>query len=66
MSFGSLRLGHTIKTNCINFRLLTRDMLKFYILEKGLGPVSPPYFTYNFSRRIFLMSYFPQAHVQRC
>ena len=33
------------------------DMLNFDFLEKGLGIVAPPYFVYNFSRKMFLMLY---------
>ena len=33
-------------------------MLNFDFLEKGLGIISPPYFVYDFSRKIFLKSYF--------
>ena len=32
-------------------------MLNFDLLEKGLGTVSPPHFVYDFSRKMFLMSY---------
>ena len=32
-------------------------MLNFNCLEKGLGIVSPPYFGYDFSRKMFLMLY---------
>ena len=32
-------------------------MLKFVFLEKGLGIVSPTYFVYNFSRKIFFVLY---------
>ena len=37
---------------------LFRDMLIFNFPEKGLGLVSPPYFVYDFSRKIFLKLYF--------
>ena len=30
-------------------------MLKFDVLEKVLGIVSPPHFVYDFSREMFLM-----------
>ena len=30
-------------------------MLNFDFLEKGLGIVSPPYFVYGFSRKMFLI-----------
>ena len=33
-------------------------MLNFNFLEKGLGLVSPPYFVYDFSRKMFLVLYF--------
>ena len=32
-------------------------MLNSDFLEKGLGIVSPPYFVYDFSRKMFLMLY---------
>ena len=32
-------------------------MLNFDLPEKGLGLVSPPYFVYDFSRKMFLMLY---------
>ena len=32
-------------------------MLNFDFFEKGLGIVSPPYFVYDFSRKMFLMFY---------
>ena len=31
----------------------SRDMLNFNFSEKGLGLVSPPYFVYDFSRKMF-------------
>ena len=34
-----------------------RDMLNFDFSEKGLGKVSPPYFVYDFSTKMFLMLY---------
>ena len=33
------------------------DFLNFDLLKKGLGLVSPIYFVYDFSRKIFLMLY---------
>ena len=33
----------------------SRGMLNFNFLEKGLGIVSPPYFVYDFSRKMFRM-----------
>ena len=33
----------------------SRDMLNFYLLEKGLRLFSPPHFVYGFSRNFFLM-----------
>ena len=48
---------HTIKQTAWNFWLLIhRDMLNFDF-EKCLGLVSPPLFVYDFSRKMFLMSY---------
>ena len=35
----------------------SRDLLNFNFSEKGLGRVSPPYFVFNFSRKIFAMLY---------
>ena len=32
-------------------------MLNFDFLEKGLEIVSPPYFVYDFSRKVFLKLY---------
>ena len=34
----------------------SRDKLNFDVLEKGLGFVSPPYFMYDFSEKILLIS----------
>ena len=39
------------------FSYESRDMLKFVFLEKGLGIVSPTYFVYSFSRKIFFVLY---------
>ena len=36
---------------------LSRDMLNFDFFKKGLGIDSPPYFVYDFLRKIFLMLY---------
>ena len=33
----------------------SRDILNFKFLEKGVGLVSPSYFVYDFSRKMFLM-----------
>ena len=33
------------------------DMLKFDVLKKGLGVVSPPHVVYDFSRKMFPMLY---------
>ena len=35
----------------------SRDMLNFDFLDKGLGIVSPAYFVYDFSTKMFLMLY---------
>ena len=35
----------------------SRDMLNFNFWEKGLGKVSPPYFMFDFARKMFLMLY---------
>ena len=37
--------------------VLSRDMLNFYLLEKGLGIVCPSDYMYDFSRKMFLMLY---------
>ena len=37
--------------------LIRTYTLNFDFLEKGLGIVSPPYFVYDFSRKMFLMLY---------
>ena len=59
--FTSPRLGHTIKTNCMKLQTVDPDFdfdfLNFDFLKKGLGLVSPIYFVYDFSRKIFLMLY---------
>ena len=36
---------------------LSRDMLNFDFLEKGVGVVSPPYFVHDFSIEMFIMLY---------
>ena len=36
----------------------SRNMFNFEFLEKYLGIVSPPYFVYDFSRKMFLVLYF--------
>ena len=47
--------------NNINLKLCntldywSRNMLNFDFLEKDLGIVSPPYFMYDFSQKLFLM-----------
>ena len=33
----------------------SRDMLNFYLLEKGMELVSRSHFEYNFSRKLFLI-----------
>ena len=35
----------------------SRDMLNFDFFEKGLGIVSPPHFSYDFSTKMFFMLY---------
>ena len=35
----------------------SRDILNFNFAEKGLRLVTPPYFAYDFSRKMFLMLY---------
>ena len=35
--------------------ILSRDMLNFEFIEKGLGTVSPPHFVHNFSIKMFLI-----------
>ena len=39
------------------YKTWSRDMFNFDFFEKGLGIVAPPYFVYDFSRKIFLMLY---------
>ena len=34
---------------------MSREVLNFDFLQKGLGLTSPPYFVYDFSGKIFLM-----------
>ena len=46
---------HTIKTISIKLDYWSRDVLNFNFSEEGLGLVSPPYFVYDFSRKMFLM-----------
>ena len=41
---------------------LSRDMLIFDFLQKGLGSMSPPHFVYDFLRKMFLMLYSDQFH----
>ena len=38
-------------------KLLSRDMLNFDFLERGLGIASPSHFVYDFLRKMFLMLY---------
>ena len=57
-SFGSCRLEHTIKTNCMKLQTVDMtDMLNFDFLKKGLGQVCPPHFVHDFSGKILLMIY---------
>ena len=48
----SIQRKQTVKRN-----YLSRYMLNFDFLEKGLGIVSPPHFVYDFSSYMFLMLY---------
>ena len=41
-------------------------MLNCDFLEEGQGLVSPPHFVYNFSRKMFLMSYSVKVRTQCC
>ena len=54
---GSLRLGHTIKANCIKFQAINQRMFNFDFSEKSMGVVSTLNFVYDFSRKIFLIPY---------
>ena len=38
-------------------RIYIQRLLNFDFLEKGLGIVSPPYFVYEFSGKMFVMLY---------
>ena len=40
---------------CKTLNCWSRDMAKFDFLEKGLGPVSPLHFVYDFSSKVFLI-----------
>ena len=40
---------------CKTLDYLTNDMLIFNFSEKGPGLVSPPYFVYDFSRKMILL-----------
>ena len=54
--FDSNQFGHKSKL----YKTLdywSRNMLNFDTLEKCLGILSPPYFVYDFSRKLFLMLY---------
>ena len=54
----SLCFNSPIKINCIKLQdYWSRDIINFDFLEKGLGIVSPPYFVYDFSTKVFLMLY---------
>ena len=56
--FGSPQFIQTIKTNGINFQAVDPEIFSILIfLKKGLGPVSPPHFGYDFSRQVLLMLY---------
>ena len=55
---GSPWLGHKIKNKLYKVsECWSRDILNFDYLEKGLRLVSPSHFVYDFSRKIFLVSY---------
>ena len=56
--FGSPRLLHTVKSNCIKFEGTDLEMLNFDFLGKDLRLVYPHHFVYDFSRRMFFMLYF--------
>ena len=53
-SFFLKKALYEVKSIIVNW---SRDILNFQFLEKGLGIVSPPYFVYDFSRKIYLMLY---------
>ena len=56
--FCSLRLGDTIKTNCLKLQTTDPEMLMFYFFKKALGLASPEHIMHGFLRKIFVMLYF--------
>ena len=57
--FVRLRLGHTMKTNCMKLQAVNPEISSILIFaKKDLGLVFPSYFVDDFSSKIFLMSYF--------
>ena len=53
--FDSPQMPYNKKRLYKTLDLWSRDMVDFNFSEKGLGPVSPRHFVYDFSRKIFLM-----------
>ena len=58
INFGIPQRGHTIKVNCVKLQIVDPEPCSISIfLGKGVGLVSPLYFLYDFSRKIFLVLY---------
>ena len=55
MDFIALNLAYNKNKLQKYLEYWSRDMLNFYSLEKGLGIVSPAYFVYDFSTKMFLI-----------
>ena len=57
--FGSPRLGHTIKTNCVKLQTVNPELRSILIfLKKGIGIVSLPHSVHDFPRKVYLMLYY--------
>ena len=58
VDFGRPPVGDTIKTNCIIFQTVDREIYLFlFFLKMGLGLPSSSHSEYDFSRKIFVMLY---------
>ena len=57
ITFDSPQLGIQLNKLCKMLEYLSRDILNFGILKKGLGIVSLPQFVYDFSTKMFIMLY---------
>ena len=56
---------HNINTNCMKFLdYWSRDMISFYILEEGLGTVSPSHFLYVFSNYILCFIFLQKMFIK--